>query len=33
MLDLTEGSNKHELVAAMRGRVIPFGETVVIYSR
>ena len=32
MLDLTAGSNKHELVAAMKGHVIQFGETVAICS-
>jgi hypothetical protein len=33
MLDLAPGSNKHELVAAMKGHVIQFGETVAISSR
>jgi len=33
MLDLTAGSDKHELVSAMKGHVIQFGETVAIYSR
>jgi Raf kinase inhibitor-like YbhB/YbcL family protein len=33
MLDLTFGSDKHELVSAMKGHVIQFGETVVICSR
>jgi phosphatidylethanolamine-binding protein (PEBP) family uncharacterized protein len=33
LLDLTAGSNKHELEAAMKGHVIQFGETVAIYSR
>ena len=33
MLDLTARSNKHELVAAMKGHVIQFSETVAIYSR
>lgn len=33
MLDLKTGSNKHELVSAMKGHVIQFGETVAIYSR
>jgi hypothetical protein len=33
MLDLTPGSDKHELVAAMKGHVIQFGETVAISSR
>ncbi len=33
MLDIKAGSNKHELVSAMIGHVIQFGETVAIYSR
>jgi len=33
MLDLTAGSDKHELIAAMKGHVIQFGETAAIYSR
>jgi phosphatidylethanolamine-binding protein (PEBP) family uncharacterized protein len=33
ILDLSAKSNKHELVSAMQGHVIPFGEKVVIYSR
>jgi Raf kinase inhibitor-like YbhB/YbcL family protein len=33
MLDLAPGSNKHELVTAMKGHVIQFGETVAISSR
>jgi Raf kinase inhibitor-like YbhB/YbcL family protein len=33
MLDLAPGSSKHELVAAMKGHVIQFGETVAISSR
>jgi Raf kinase inhibitor-like YbhB/YbcL family protein len=33
MLDLSAGSDKHELVAAMKGHVIQFGETVAISSR
>ena len=33
LLDVTPGSNKHELVAAMKGHVIQFGETVAICSR
>jgi Raf kinase inhibitor-like YbhB/YbcL family protein len=33
MLDLVPGSNKHELVTAMKGHVIQFGETVAISSR
>jgi len=33
LLDLTARSNKHELVAAMKGHVIQFSETVAIYSR
>ena len=32
LLDLTARSNKHELVAAMKGHVIQFGETVAICS-
>ena len=32
LLDLTARSNKHELVAAMKGHVIQFSETVAIYS-
>jgi Raf kinase inhibitor-like YbhB/YbcL family protein len=33
MLDLTAGSNKHELITAMKGHVIQFGETAAICSR
>jgi Raf kinase inhibitor-like YbhB/YbcL family protein len=33
MLDLSAGSDKHELVAAMKGHVIQFGETAAISSR
>jgi Raf kinase inhibitor-like YbhB/YbcL family protein len=33
MLDLKSGSDKHELVSAMKGHVIQFGETVAISSR
>jgi Raf kinase inhibitor-like YbhB/YbcL family protein len=33
MLDLKQGSDKHELVSAMKGHVIQFGETVGICSR
>jgi hypothetical protein len=33
ILDLSAKSNKHELVSAMQGYVIPFGEKVVIYTR
>jgi hypothetical protein len=33
MLDLKSGSNKHELVSAMKGHVVQFGETVAICSR
>jgi Raf kinase inhibitor-like YbhB/YbcL family protein len=33
MLDLTAGSNKHELIAAMKGHVVQFGATVAICSR
>jgi phosphatidylethanolamine-binding protein (PEBP) family uncharacterized protein len=33
ILDLPAGSNKHEVLAAMKGHVIQSGETVAIYSR
>jgi Raf kinase inhibitor-like YbhB/YbcL family protein len=33
MLDLTAGSNKHELITAMKGHVIQFGDTAAICSR
>jgi len=33
MLDLRPGSDKHELVSAMKGHVVQFGETVAICSR
>ena len=33
MLDLMEGSNKNELIEAMEGHVLQFGETVAICSR
>jgi hypothetical protein len=33
MLDLDPGSDKHQLVNAMKGHVIQFGETVAICSR
>jgi Raf kinase inhibitor-like YbhB/YbcL family protein len=33
MLDLDPGSNKHQLIKAMQGHVIQFGETVAICSR
>jgi Raf kinase inhibitor-like YbhB/YbcL family protein len=33
MLGLKPGSDKHELVSAMKGHVVQFGETVVICSR
>jgi hypothetical protein len=33
MLDLKSGSGKHELVSAMKGHVVQFGETVAICSR
>ncbi|HWS22795.1 MAG TPA: hypothetical protein VN227_09155 [Methanoregula sp.] len=33
MLDIKAGSHKHELVSAMKGHVIHFGETVAICSR
>jgi phosphatidylethanolamine-binding protein (PEBP) family uncharacterized protein len=32
MLDLPGGSDKHALVAAMKGHVLQFGETVAIAS-
>jgi len=33
MLDLAPGSTKHELVAAMKGHVLQFGETVALCTR
>ena len=33
MLDLPSGSTKHELVTAMKGHVLQFGETVAVCSR
>jgi Raf kinase inhibitor-like YbhB/YbcL family protein len=33
MLDLPPGSTKHELVAAMRGHVVQYGETAAVCSR
>jgi Raf kinase inhibitor-like YbhB/YbcL family protein len=33
MLDLPPGSNKHELVAAMRGHVVQYGETAAVCGR
>jgi Raf kinase inhibitor-like YbhB/YbcL family protein len=33
MLDLKFGSDNHELVSAMKGHVVQFGETVAICSR
>ena len=33
ILDLAPGSTKHQLVAAMRGHVLQYGETVAIYRR
>ena len=33
MLDLPAGSDKHELITAMKGHVLQFGETVAICSR
>jgi Raf kinase inhibitor-like YbhB/YbcL family protein len=33
MLDLTPGSLKHQLVAAMRGHVLCYGETVALCRR
>ncbi len=32
MLDLAAGSNKHELITAMKGHVIQFGETAAIWT-
>jgi len=33
MLDLPAGSNKHDLITAMKGHVVQFGETAAICSR
>lgn len=33
LLDLPAGSDKHALIAAMKGHVLQFGETVALYSR
>ena len=33
MLDIPAGSDKHTLIAAMKGHVLQFGETVAIASR
>jgi hypothetical protein len=33
MLDLKFGSDKHQLVSAMKGHVVQFGDTVAICSR
>ncbi|MDD3934617.1 YbhB/YbcL family Raf kinase inhibitor-like protein [Methanoculleus sp. UBA303] len=33
MLDLPAGAGKHDLIDAMRGHVLGFGETIAIYSR
>ena len=33
MLDLPEGSDKHALIAAMKGHVLQFGHTEAICSR
>jgi hypothetical protein len=33
LLDLQAGSDKHALVAAMKGHVLQFGETVALCSR
>ena len=33
MLDLPPGADKHDLIAAMKGHVLQFGETVAICSR
>jgi Raf kinase inhibitor-like YbhB/YbcL family protein len=33
MLDLAAGAGKHDLIAAMQGHVLGFGETVAMYSR
>jgi phosphatidylethanolamine-binding protein (PEBP) family uncharacterized protein len=33
MLDLSSGADKHELITAMKGHVVQFGETLAICSR
>ncbi|PKL55339.1 MAG: YbhB/YbcL family Raf kinase inhibitor-like protein, partial [Methanomicrobiales archaeon HGW-Methanomicrobiales-6] len=33
MLDLAAGAGKHDLIAAMQGHVLGFGETAAMYSR
>ncbi|MDN7024636.1 YbhB/YbcL family Raf kinase inhibitor-like protein [Methanoculleus sp. FWC-SCC1] len=33
MLDLAAGATKHDLIEAMKGHVLQFGDTVAIYSR
>ncbi|MDV2481312.1 YbhB/YbcL family Raf kinase inhibitor-like protein [Methanoculleus sp. Wushi-C6] len=33
MLDLAAGADKHDLIAAMQGHVLQFGETAATYSR
>ncbi|MDK2890458.1 MAG: hypothetical protein PWR21_1090 [Methanoculleus sp.] len=33
MLDLAPGAGKHDLIGAMQGHVLGFGETVAMYSR
>ena len=33
MLDLKPGSDKHQLIGAMKGHVVQFGETVAICTR
>lgn len=33
MLDIPPGSKSHELIAAMRGHVLQYGETVAMYTR
>jgi len=33
MLDLPPGSSKHELITAMKGHVLQFGETAAVCSR
>ncbi len=32
-VEMSAGSNKHELVSAMKGHVIRFGEAIAIYSQ
>jgi hypothetical protein len=33
MLEILPGSTSHELVAAMRGHVLQYGETIALYTR